>query len=84
VIHYTGGMRNIDLQASISRGLEAIDTRMFESIRDTLEVNRKGRIVPHYPFVPSFTHPEAWGIPPVGQAKVHKKVGKKNSSKRGR
>lgn len=73
-----------ELQVDLTGALHAIDSRMYEDVRDKLEVNRKGRKVPHYPFVPSLCNPDPWGIPNYNPNFVHKKVGKKSGSKRGR
>lgn len=83
--HLTTGRGNMILESMLAGALNAIDDRICTpEAKALLEVNRRGRIVPTYRFVPSDRHPEAYGRAPIGVEKVHKRVGKKNSSKRGR
>lgn len=71
------------IASELGHALAQIDRRILrDGTKQTLEVNRPGRVVPHYQFVPSHHHPEPFGRAPIGQAKVHKKVGKKNPSRR--
>lgn len=74
-----------ELAADIGASLREIDKRLLgDGTKEKLVVNRRGRIVPHYPFVPSDHHPDAWGTPNYRKSLIHKKVGKTSRSKRGR
>jgi hypothetical protein len=83
MFHYVAGEGNVVLQSDLAHALEEIDLRILnDGTRDTLEVNRPGRIVPHYQFIPSLCNPEPWGSENYNKARVHKKVGKKSGSRR--
>lgn len=74
---------NLVIASELSYRLRLIDDLIYEDgTKEKLEVNRPGRVVPHYPFVPSLVHPDQWGPESYNQARVHKKVGKRNPSRR--
>lgn len=67
-----------DLSQDLADTLNAIDERIYEDgTKKKLEVNRKKRKVPHYPFVPSHHHPDPFGVPSYQTARVHKPSGKR-------
>jgi hypothetical protein len=47
-----------EIEANLDEALRVIDVRLYEASRESLEVNRPKRVVPHYPFVPSHHHPD--------------------------
>lgn len=71
------------VEAEMGYRLRQIDLRMYEAHKDKLEVNRPGRVIPHYPFHTS-ADPKAWGVENYNKQKVHPKGGKATGSKRGR
>lgn len=81
--HQTSGQGNVILQSELAQALTAIDERLLEG-KEKLEVNRKGRKVPYYQFVPSHHHPEPWGHAPGGfkERQVHKQSGKAKDNRR--
>jgi hypothetical protein len=71
------------ITGDLNYALRQIDRRILgDGTKERLEVNRPGRTRPHYPFVPSLTHPDPWGVESYNTNRVHKKVGKKNPSRR--
>lgn len=72
-----------ELAAELFHALRDIDDDILtrDDTRDLLEVNRPKRVVPHYLFVPSLTHPEAKGRENLKQSAL-KKSGKKRDSRR--
>lgn len=78
MIHKIEGAGNVELQSALSAALTAIDDRICTpEAKAKLEVNRKKRKVPHYPFVPSHHHPDPFGVPSYQTARVHKPSGKR-------
>jgi hypothetical protein len=75
--------REVDaiVAAECGSALREIDARLYEAGRGTLEVNRPGRVIPHYPFHTS-ADPKAWGVENYNTQKIHPKVGKSTGSKR--
>jgi len=77
----------IEIAAQVGYALRQIDDRICTpEAKAKLEVNRPKRVVPHYQFVPSLVHPDPFGFAPGGlkENQVHKKVGKKSTSRRSR
>lgn len=84
-IHQNFVGAGIEVAGLLGARLDAIDQRILSNgTKEKLEVNRPGRKVPHYQFVPSHHHPDPFGVPDYKVAQVHKKVGKTSASKRGR
>lgn len=83
MIHKIDNVGNVELQSELARALTGIDDAiMGDGTKETLEVNRPKRVVPHYPFVPSLTHPEPFGSENYSKARVHKPSGKKRDSRK--
>lgn len=76
------GLVRAELEAELRYSLDQRIKKIIEESKHTLEINREGRKVPHYPFIPSLCNPDPWGEPSSRQQMVHKKSGKKRDSRR--
>lgn len=75
---------SVIVEQDMAHRLALIDHRLYnDGTREKLEVNRRGRVIPHYPFRTS-NDPKAWGVEAYNVARVHPRGGKATGSKRGR